>query len=113
MPRPDRRPRGPRVRHDLCWTTLRAHRPTAIALLLSAIAAAPASGRFRRELTSWTTPLRRHLENRRDRGEPPAGDPELLAAAVSALLAGLNHALPPGDGAVANLVLHGLTGPGQ
>ncbi|NBH03584.1 TetR/AcrR family transcriptional regulator [Amycolatopsis sp. SID8362] len=100
-----------------CWTTLRTHRPTAIALLQSATAAAPASGRFRDELTTWTAPLRKHLENRRDRGEPLAGDPELVAAAVGLVLAGLNHALPTGDDrvpdTVTNLVLHGLAGPEQ
>lgn len=101
-----------------CWIALRTHRPTAIALLQSAIAAAPASGRFPDELTTWTAPLRRHLENRRDRGEPLPGDPELLAAAVGTMLAGLNHALPANgeaDGRIAetisDLVLHGLIGP--
>ena len=98
-----------------CWTALRTHRPTAIALLQSATAAAPASGRLRDELTTWTAPLRKHLEDRRDRGEPLPGDPELLAAAIGVMLAGLNHALPTGDDrvpdAVTNLVLHGLTGP--
>ncbi|MEU5262273.1 TetR/AcrR family transcriptional regulator [Amycolatopsis sp. NPDC021455] len=98
-----------------CWTAMRTHRPTVIALVQSAVAAAPASGRFRRELTGWTAPLRRHLEDLRDRGEPLPGDPELLAAAVGAMLAGLNHALPADDGTLAetitNLVLHGLTGP--
>lgn len=100
-----------------CWRALRTHRPTALALLQSATAAAPASGRLRDELTTWTAPLRKHLQNRRDRGEPLPGDPELLATAVGVMLAGLNHALPadaPGDGRVAdtvtNLVLHGLTG---
>ncbi|WP_103343225.1 TetR/AcrR family transcriptional regulator [Amycolatopsis sp. CA-126428] len=98
-----------------CWTAMRTHRPAAIALLQSAIAAAPASGRFRTELTTWTAPLRKHLESRRDRGEPLPGDPELVAAAVGAMLAGLNHALPTDDGTLAdtvtNLVLHGLAGP--
>jgi AcrR family transcriptional regulator len=98
-----------------CWTALRTHRPTAIALLQSATAATPASGRLRDELITWTAPLRKHLENRRDRGEPLPGDPELVAAAVGLMLAGLNHALPTGDDRVAdtvtNLVLHGLTGP--
>jgi hypothetical protein len=72
------------------------------------IAAAPASGRLWHELTTRTTPLRRHLEDLRDRG-----DPELLAAAVGAMLAGLNHALPTDDGRVAdaNLVLYSLAGP--
>ncbi|WP_235190826.1 TetR/AcrR family transcriptional regulator [Amycolatopsis rifamycinica] len=99
-----------------CWTALRTHRPTAIALLQSATAAAPASGRLRGEPAGWTAPLRRHLENRPDRGAP-AGDPELVAAAVGVMLAGLNQALPdgePGDDRVAetvtNLVLHGLSG---
>lgn len=100
-----------------CWTTLRTHRPTAIALLQSATAAAPASGRLRDELTTWTAPLRKHLENRRDRGEPLPGDPELVATAVGFMLAGLNHTLPTGDDrvpdAVTNLVLHGLAGPEQ
>ncbi|ONF72640.1 TetR/AcrR family transcriptional regulator [Amycolatopsis keratiniphila] len=103
-----------------CWTALRTHRPTAIALLQSATASAPTSGQLWDELTTWTVPLRKHLENRRDRGEPLTGDPELLATAVGVMLAGLNHALPaddPRDGRVAdtvtNLVLHGLTGPEQ
>ncbi len=101
-----------------CWTALRTHRPTAIGLLQQATAAAPASGRLRAELMTWTAPLREHLEHRRDRGEPLPGDPELLATAVGVMLAGLNHALPaddPGDRRVAdtvtNLVLHGLAGP--
>ncbi|OKJ97868.1 TetR/AcrR family transcriptional regulator [Amycolatopsis sp. CB00013] len=98
-----------------CWTAMRTHRPTLIALLQSAIAAAPASGRLWHELTTRTAPLRRHLEDLRDRGEPLPGDPELLAAAVGAMLAGLNHALPTDDGRVAdtvtNLVLYGLAGP--
>ena len=102
-----------------CWTAIRAHRPTVIALVQSAVAAAPASGRFRTELAGWTAPLRRHLENRRDSGEPLPGNPELLAAAVGVLLAGLNHALPTGEAedrvadTVTDLVLHGLTGPGR
>ncbi|WP_370964598.1 TetR/AcrR family transcriptional regulator [Amycolatopsis sp. cg9] len=98
-----------------CSTAMRSHRPAVTALLQSAIAAAPASGRLWRELTSRTAPLRRQLENRRDRGEPLPGDPELVAAAVGVLLAGLQHALPTDDGriadTVANLVLHGLAGP--
>ena len=99
-----------------CWTALRTHRPTAIALLQSATAAAPASGRLQDELTSWTAPLRKHLESLRDRGEQLAGDPDLVAAAVGVLLAGLNHALPGDDrvaDTVTNLVLHGLAGPEQ
>ena len=99
-----------------CWAALRTHRPTAIALLQSATAAAPASGRLQDELTSWTAPLRKHLESLRDRGEPLAGDPDLVAAAVGVLLAGLNHALPGDDrvaDTVTNLVLHGLAGPEQ
>ncbi|WP_206793296.1 TetR/AcrR family transcriptional regulator [Amycolatopsis sp. MtRt-6] len=100
-----------------CWTTLRTHRPTAIALLQSATAAAPASGRLRDELATWTAPLRKHLEDRRDRGEPLPGDPELVATAVGFMLAGLNHTLPTGDDrvpdVVTNLVLHGLTGSEQ
>ncbi|WP_037321411.1 TetR/AcrR family transcriptional regulator [Amycolatopsis orientalis] len=103
-----------------CWTALRTHRPTAIGLLQQATAAAPASGRLWAELTTWTAPLRKHLEDRRGRGEPLPGDPELLAAAVGVMLAGLNHALPAddlGDSRVAdtvtNLVLHGLTAPEQ
>ncbi|MGK3208693.1 TetR/AcrR family transcriptional regulator [Amycolatopsis sp. MEPSY49] len=103
-----------------CWTALRTHRPTAIGVLQQATAAAPASGRLRDELTAWTARLRKHLEDRRDRGERLPGDPELLATAVGVMLAGLNHALPPDDpddsrlaDTVTNLVLHGLTGPEQ
>ncbi len=102
-----------------CWTAMRTNRSAVVALVQSAIAAAPASGRFRQELAARTTSLRTQLEDLRDRGEPLPGDPQLIAAAVGVMLAGLNHALPvagaPEDGritdAITDLVLYGVTGP--
>ena len=59
--------------------------------------------------------LRQHLEHLRDRGHPLPGDPELIGAAIGAMLSTLNHALPPlGDDrvidALTDLLLHGLSG---
>jgi hypothetical protein len=75
-----------------------------------------ASGRAWHDLTTRSATLRNHLEYLRDRGHPLPGDPELVAAAMAAMLGTLNYALPNADpdtvvDTLANLLLTGLTGP--
>jgi hypothetical protein len=59
--------------------------------------------------------FRQHLEYLRDRDHPLPGAPELIGAAIGAMLATLNHALPPTDDdrvidTQTDLLLHGLHG---
>ncbi|HEX6353194.1 TetR/AcrR family transcriptional regulator [Actinophytocola sp.] len=99
----------------VAWTVMREHRPVTVALFQSMIAADPASGRAWRDLVGQTAVLRQHLEYLRDRDHPLPGDPELIGAAIGAMLATLNHALPPTDDdqvidTLTDLLLHGLHG---
>jgi AcrR family transcriptional regulator len=105
---------------EIAWSVMRAHRPVAVAMFQSMIAADPGSGRAWAELVARTTTFRDHLEWLRGRGHPVAGDdPELVAVAMGAMLSLLNHAMPADtdDGRVVDaftdLLLYGLTGPGD
>ncbi|WP_432828922.1 TetR/AcrR family transcriptional regulator [Dactylosporangium sp. CA-092794] len=80
----------------VAWAVMRQHRPVQIALFQSMVADDPASGRAWRELTGQTAVLREHLDYLRDRGRSLPGEPELVAAAMGAMLALLSYALPPG-----------------
>jgi AcrR family transcriptional regulator len=101
------------------WTVMREHRPVTIALFQSTIADDPGSGRAWRDLREQTAMLREHLDYLRERGHRLPGEPELVAAAMGALLAMFNFALPPGAGpsddevvdTLTDLLLDGLTGP--
>ncbi|MFY1669536.1 TetR/AcrR family transcriptional regulator [Plantactinospora sp. WMMB334] len=103
----------------IAWTVMRAHHPVSIALFQAMVAADPASSRVWNDITSRTTTLHDHLEYLRDRGHPLPGDPHLIAAAIGALLATLNYAIPPTGGpsdddvidTLTDLLLYGLTGP--
>jgi AcrR family transcriptional regulator len=101
----------------IAWTVMREHRPVSVALFQSMIADDPASGRAWRSLVEETSMLREHLEYLRDRGHPLPGEPELIAAAMGAMLSTLNFAIPPDadpDAVVdtlTDLLLTGLTGP--
>ncbi|MET7670734.1 TetR/AcrR family transcriptional regulator [Micromonospora luteifusca] len=105
----------------IAWTVMRQHRPVTVALFQSMIAADPASGSAWRDLRDQTTTLREHLEYLRDRRHPLPGDPLLVAAAIGAMLATLNYAMPATDQAagdddrtldtLTDLLLHGLAGP--
>ncbi len=104
---------------DISWTVMREHRPVTVALFQSMIAADPASGRAWRDLIGQTATLRDHLEYLRERDHPLPGDPQLIAAAIGAMLATLNYAMPTADrrdddrvvDALTDLLLYGLTGP--
>jgi AcrR family transcriptional regulator len=102
----------------IAWTVMREHRPTSVALFQSMVAADPASGRAWQGLTSQTDTLREHLEYLREQGHRLPGNPQLVAAAIGAMLATLNFAAPTGgeydDAGVVDtltdLLLHGLAG---
>jgi AcrR family transcriptional regulator len=104
----------------IAWTVMREHRPVTVALFQSMIADDPASGRAWRDLLGQTTTLREHLAYLRHRGHPLPGDPQLIAAAIGAMLGTLNYALPTNEraaddehivDALTDLLLYGLTGP--
>jgi AcrR family transcriptional regulator len=100
----------------VAWTVLREHRPVTIALFQSMVAADPSSDRAWHDLVTQTEVLRDHLEYLRDRDHPLPGDPQLVAAAIGAMLATLNYAMPATDDTqvidtLTDLLLHGLTGP--
>ena len=63
---------------------MRDYRPVVTALFESAITAGPASGALWTRLTEDTAVLREHLEYLRGEGQPPPGDPALIAAAMGA-----------------------------
>jgi AcrR family transcriptional regulator len=103
---------------DIAWSVMRAHRPVVVATFQSMIAADPGSGRAWAELVERTAMFRDHLEWLRGRGHPVAGDdPELIAAAMGAMLSMINHAMPADADdrrvvdAFTDLLLYGLAGP--
>ena len=100
----------------IAWTVMGEHRPVTVALFQSMIADDPASGRAWRDLVARSTTLRDHLEYLREQGHALPGDPELVAAAMAAMLGMLNYALPDADpdtvvDTLTNLLLSGLAGP--
>ncbi len=102
------------------WHTMRDNLPVVLALHESAVAAGPGSGQWWRQLSVDTEVLRDHLEQLRDRGQPLPGEPELVAAAMGAMLGTLAYALLPAGpdrysddqviDAVTGLLLTGLRG---
>ena len=81
----------------IAWSVMRDHRAVSVALFQSMVADDPASGRAWRDLVEQTAILRDHLDHLRERGHPPPGDPEVIGAAMGAMLATLNYAMPAGD----------------
>ena len=111
------------------WGVMRDNRPVMTALFESAMAAGPASGALWDRLAADTSMLREHLEFVHDRGDALPGDPTLIAAAISGMLAMLAYALLPADpdapaaggqpgytdaqilDTLTSLLSHGLAGP--
>jgi AcrR family transcriptional regulator len=104
----------------ISWRVMREHRPVTVALFQSMVAADPGSGRAWQDLVRQTTTLREHLEYLREQGRRLPGDPQLIAAAIGAMLGTLGYATLTTDDqdddrvidALTDLLLHGLAGPG-
>ncbi|MGN9846306.1 TetR/AcrR family transcriptional regulator [Nonomuraea sp. H19] len=104
----------------IVWTMFRDHRPAMVALFQARIAADPGSGQAWRSIVDDTAVFRQHLEYLRDRGHQLPGEPELIAAAMGAMLSTLGYAMLAGDDSIdddrvidtlTDLLLYGLTGP--
>src|SRR5580700_1223780 len=81
------------------WETMRDNLPVIVALHESAITGGNGPGHAWQNLAEGTRVLREHLEFLRDRGDRLPGDPELIAAAMGAMLSGLGYALLRAGGA--------------
>ncbi len=75
------------------WHTMRANLPVMSALHESAIAAGRSPGQAWQDLIAGTSVLREHLDYVRGQGRELPGDPELIAAAMGAMLSALGYAL--------------------
>jgi AcrR family transcriptional regulator len=106
----------------VAWAAMRANLPVVIALTEDTMAKGVGSGASWRRLVEDTETLRSHLEYLRDCGHELPGDPELVGAAIGAVLGALAYALLPTHPAdysddevidtLTALLLHGLAGPG-
>jgi len=104
------------------WQTMRSNLPVMIALYEAAIGGGRDPGQVWRDLVAGTSVLRAHLDYARGQGRELAGDPELIAAAMGAMLSALGYALlRSGSGAFSDeevvdtltrLLHSGLSGPG-
>jgi AcrR family transcriptional regulator len=77
------------------WQTMSTNLPVVIALHEEAATAGPASGRAWQQLTEGTDSFRDHLAALVERGHGLPGPPELVGAAMGALLSSLAYALLP------------------
>ena len=77
------------------WQVMRSNLPVMMALFESGMAE-PGSDRAWRQLTSDTDMLRRHLDFLQQRGDRLPGPPELVAAAMGAMLSMLAYSILPG-----------------
>lgn len=105
------------------WQTMSRNLPVMAALYEESVATGPSSGRAWRQLTEGTDAFRDHLAALTARGHALPGAPELVGAAMGAVLSTLAYALLPlpdrpySDDEVldtlTDLLLAGIAGPGE
>ncbi|WP_419999882.1 hypothetical protein [Streptomyces boninensis] len=108
----------------LSWRMIREHLPVVAAMMQTNLAGPPAEGRAWASLAAETVAFRDHLEWLRGRGHHLPGEPELVAAAMGAMVSMVGYAVitagedGPGAGddeiidSLTALLLYGLAGPG-
>jgi AcrR family transcriptional regulator len=107
----------------VAWQVFTEHLPVMVALFQESMLNDIGSGKPWRSLVADTAMLRDHLEFLRDRGHPLPGAPDLVAAAMGAMLSMVGYTVltagPHGPDishdeivdTLTALLLHGLTGP--